>query len=370
METVKILHTGDIHIGAEESFLGEKAELRRRETLLTFEKIIDLGAENRVDLILIAGDLFHSNNVESSFVDAVLSKIRLCSVPVLYAAGNHDPLNASSPFKKHQIPENLYIFNTDETVFTFEDLGVKVFGRSFESSFLSGKNKPDLKGVEGYINISLLHGELTTDLNSPYNAVTKEYISASNMDYIALGHIHKRSNIGKIGDTFFAYCGCPEGQGFDELDEKGVYIGNIGKNFCDLQFVPTSKRRHIEEKIDISLCNDAVKTVLETLEAKFGEKYGDHLYKIKFFGELEESGSLDIADIAARLSEKLYFVKVSDYTDRKTDLEALSKEKTLKGIFVKKMLENLENAEEKEKYKKALKIGLSAFSGEVKLDEN
>lgn len=370
METVKILHTGDIHIGAEESFLEEKAEIRRRETLLTFEKIIDLGTENQVDLILIAGDLFHSNNIESSFVEGVLSKIKSCPCPVLYAAGNHDPLNASSPFKKHQIPENLYIFDTAETVFTFQDLGVKVFGRSFESSFLSGKNKPDLIGVEGYINISLLHGELTSDLSSPYNAVTKEYIFDSKMDYIALGHIHKRSDIGKIGDTRFAYCGCPEGQGFDELDEKGVYIGNIGKNFCNLQFVPTSRRRHIEEKIDISLCDDVVKAVLENLEAKFGENYGDHLYKIKLFGELEENRVLDFADIAARLSEKLYYVKVRDNTTKKIDLEALAKEKTLKGIFVQKMLEKMTNTEEKEKYQMALKLGLSAFSGEVKFDEN
>ena len=370
MKTVKILHTGDIHIGAEEKFLGEKAELRRRETLLTFERIIDLGAEHQVDLILIAGDLFHSNNIESSFADGVLSKIKSCPCPVLYVAGNHDPLNASSPFKKHTIPENLFIFDTKETVFTFQDLGVKVFGRSFESSFLNGKNKPDLTGEEGYINISLLHGELSGDINSPYNAITKEYISASNMDYIALGHIHKRSDIHKIGDTRFSYCGCPEGQGFDELDEKGVYIGEIGKNSCDLKFIPTSKRRHIEEKIDISRCDDAVKTVLETLERKYGENYGDHLYKVKLFGELEENRVLDFADITARLSEKLYYVKVRDNTGRKIDLEALSCDKTLKGIFVKKMLEKIKNTEEKEKYKNALKIGLSAFSGEVKFDEN
>ena len=370
METVKILHTGDIHIGAEESFLGEKAEIRRRETLLTFERIIDLGVENKAHLILIAGDLFHSNNIESSFIDAVLSKIKSCSIPVLYVAGNHDPLNASSPFRKFAIPENLYIFGTDETVFTFEDLGVKVFGHSFESSFLKGKSIPDLKGDDCYINISLLHGELTTDLNSPYNAITKEYILASNMDYIALGHIHKRSDIGKIGDTHFAYCGCPEGQGFDELDVKGVYIGEIGNNFCDLQFIPTSKRRHIEEKIDISLSDDAVKTILETLEAKYGENYGDHLYKIKLSGEIDEDDGLDIAHIAARLSEKLYFVKVRDNRNKKIDLEYLAKEKTLKGIFVKKMLEKKENAEEKEKYQKALKLGLSAFSGEVKFDED
>ena len=36
MDTVKILHCADVHIGAEESFLGEKSYSRRRETLLTF----------------------------------------------------------------------------------------------------------------------------------------------------------------------------------------------------------------------------------------------------------------------------------------------------------------------------------------------
>ena len=42
MKTVKILHTADVHIGAQESFLGTFADKRRYETLITFEKIFDL----------------------------------------------------------------------------------------------------------------------------------------------------------------------------------------------------------------------------------------------------------------------------------------------------------------------------------------
>ncbi len=367
---VKILHTGDIHIGAEESFLEEKAEIRRRETLLTFEGIIDLGLEQGVDLILIAGDLFHSNNIEASFAKAVLNKIKACEIPVLYVAGNHDPLNSTSPFKKHQIPSNLYIFSPEEGVFTFDSLGVKVFGRSFESSFLQGKSRPELLGDEDYINISLLHGELTTDLSSAYNAVSREYISSSKMDYIALGHVHKRSEIGKIGDTYFAYSGCPEGQGFDELEEKGVYIGTIDKGICDLTFFPTSKRRHIAEKIDISLSSNIFESVLEALKVKYCESYTENLYKIILTGETEEGVSIDISDLTARLKDKLYFVKIKDNTKKKINLEALSKEKSLKGIFVRKMLEKIETEEDKEKYRKALDIGLSAFTGEVNFDEN
>ena len=54
------------------------------------------------------------------------------------------------------------------------------------------------------------------------------------MDYIALGHRHSFSGINIAGRTHFAYSGCPQGRGFDELDEKGKYNvyganGIIGK---------------------------------------------------------------------------------------------------------------------------------------------
>ena len=42
------------------------------------------------------------------------------------------------------------------------------------------------------------------------------------MDYIALGHIHKFSGIKRIGNTYYAYSGCPEGRGFDEEGDKGI----------------------------------------------------------------------------------------------------------------------------------------------------
>ena len=56
----------------------------------------------------------------------------------------------------------------------------------------------------------------------------------------------------------------------------------------------------------------------------------------------------------------------------KIDTDALSKEPSLKGIFVRKMLEKIENADEASKviYEKALNLGLKAFSGEVKYDED
>ena len=140
METVKILHCADIHIGALESFLGEEAAKRRFETLLTFEKIVSIAVEQEVEIVAIAGDLFDSNHIEESFISAVFKKIsEEKSIKFVFSAGNHDPLNSESPFSKENVPENLFVLPTKDSVITFEDIGVRVYGRSFESVYLSGE---------------------------------------------------------------------------------------------------------------------------------------------------------------------------------------------------------------------------------------
>ena len=69
---------------------------------------------------------------------------------------------------------------------------------------------------------------------------------------------------------------------------------------------------------------------------------------------------------------KQYFVKLKNSTRKKYDLEQLKCEVTLRGVFVKKMLEKINSVSENEKelYENALHIGLSAFDSEVTLLED
>lgn len=375
MKTVKILHTADIHIGARDNFLKSDAQKRRLETLLTFERIVDLAKENQVDIITIAGDLFDSNSVEESFVSAVFSKIALSGIPTVFSAGNHDPLSADSPFLTRDLPRNLYVLGAEDECITFEELSLKVYGRSFSEVYLKGEPKFTLDIDEDYVNLMVQHGELKSDLSSDYNSITPSFVKESKMDYIALGHVHKKTPIGKIDRTSFAYPGCPEGQGFDELDEKGVYIGEIGRNVCNLRFVSVSKRQHIHHKTqvlgDIS-SSELCDKILAELKESFGDEYSENLYKIELCGEISPELEIDTKEISLRLEEMLFFVKVIDSTEIKLDLNELANEPSLKGIFVRKMLGRIDEASEneKEKYKKALKIGLKAFTREVKYDEN
>lgn len=65
-------------------------------------------------------------------------------------------------------------------------------------------------------------------------------------------------------------------------------------------------------------------------------------------------------------------MKLRDNTEFALDLEKLAGEASLKGIFVKKMLERMNSADDTQKaaLKKALNLGLKAFLGEVKYNED
>ena len=377
MESVKILHCAALHIGAAASFLNERAESRRFEALLTFERIVALARENGVQIMLIAGDLFHSNSIESSFCDRVFEALRsIPDIKIVFSAGNHDPLSADSPFLKYKLPENLYVMGTEDDCKVFEDLGVRVFGKSFKEVYCKGEKAFSIvPPQDDYINLMCIHGDLKSDLSSNYNPITADFISNSGMDYIALGHVHKKTEIGKIGNTYCAYCGCPEGQGFDELGEKGVYIGEVKKGSCELAFFPCAKRMHLCENIDIGGCDSSVSAsekIVDELRTRYPDIYAENLYKIILTGNIDESADISTAEITSRLNGQFYYIKVRDNTESLIDFELLSQEKSLKGIFVKNMLDAINAADEaeKEKYKTALLLGLKAFSAEVTFDEN
>lgn len=369
---MKILHTADIHLGAEAPLSPEACRLRKYEVLNCFKNITLLCISENVDICLIAGDLFDSNRVAAEFAAPVFEYITAVpNTEFFYVAGNHDPLDAVSPMRAG-IPKNLHIFETAYQTVVLGEKKARITGRSFSHSSMEFEPMPPMPD-DDYTNILLLHSDLgTTD--SRYNPITKNFVENSGADYIALGHIHKRTEPEKIGNTYVAYCGCPEGQGFDELGEKGVYIGEISKNNCNLSFKPCCKRMYIAQKIDLSSISsvaDAESLILQTLKQNFGDGFADNFYKILLVGTTEK-GILRENELYTALSQKLYFVKIENRLKPLLDLEALSGEISLKGVFVKKMLERISNASEAERKKltDALYIGLNAFDGEVAFDEN
>ncbi len=376
MSAIKIFHTADLHIGSELSYLGTKAEERRFEVASVFKKIVDYCVGNNVEICLIAGDLFDSNTAAAEFAPSVFEYITSApNVRFLYVAGNHDPLDAASPMKSSDLPENLFVFGTEYEIKEFPDLKARVIGRSFAHSSMEAVEFSTVLPDDGFVNIMLLHADIVSDKNSPYNPIDKTFIENSCVDYLALGHIHKRTGISKIGNTYLSYPGCPEGQGFDEEGVRGGYCGLLSKGSCELSFVKLCRRVHRVEKIDVSCAKSSINAadiILKQLFNSYGEGFENDLYKIILIGSTNESVTLKTAEILQILRDKLYFVKVTKCTKKAYDLELLKNEVSLKGVFVSKMLHKIASADESDKpiYESALYLGLNAFDSEVAYNED
>ncbi len=375
MNSIKFLHTADLHLGSYRT--GVKSGKSEIEN--TFLRIIDLCKTEKVDFLLIAGDLFDTPFVAAEDASRIISAIKqIPDTIVAISPGNHDYVCPGSVYLKYKFPDNTIIFSSFLEYADFPEKGVRLWGAGFTDRFenFALLKKPDDLNPQ-LINLCVLHGETVTDgSSSQYNPITPSAIEDCGFDYIALGHIHKRSGIQKMGKTRFAYSGCPDGMGFDESGEQGAYLGTVSQDMCDIEYIPTSSRQYIIESVDISSCSDSVDAagiVKEYICNKFGDNFNNNLYRISLTGNISPDTSVSAIQVQTLLLNNLDYIEVLDKTDSDiSQLETLKNESSLRGIFVQKMLDKINSVpnEEIQVYKNALRIGLRAFGKRVKLDDN
>ena len=218
MDTVKILHSADFHIGS------PRSHISGGDTLGTFMRVCALCRSEGADLFLIAGDLFDTPYPDSAVTREVFDVIAALPAEVVAVSGNHDFACGGSVWKNAALPRNLHLFDGEISHIDLPEINVRVFGAGFDSryrevSFLDGFSAP----LGGGINIGVLHADISS-AQSRYAPITAEQIAACGFDYLALGHIHTRSRVERIGKTFCSYSGAPLGRGFDETGEKGFVL--------------------------------------------------------------------------------------------------------------------------------------------------
>lgn len=374
MKKIKILHTADIHFDTPFSGMAPSEALKSKEELKqVFEKIIQIVLEKNVDIFLIAGDVFDNLSVNKStlyFIKRCLEKIK--NVKVFISPGNHDPFNEKSFYNIVEWPDNVHVFKGEMESVILEDLDTVVFGTAFNTRHVNESLLKGMNRVNGYNNIMVIHGEISSSKDgNEYNPITEEDISESQMDYIALGHRHKYSEVNKINNTYYSYCGCPQGRGFDELNDKGVIYIELMDGFLEEEFVRTSIRNYYETNIDITGCFGYQEVVNKILSEISEKNRINNFYKIILKGEISDEFALNEEVLRDLLKDSFYYIKIIDKSEIKLNMDELIKGYSIKSIFAKKLYEKLkeaENEEDEETIKLALKIGMQSLSGEeVKL---
>ena len=73
---LRLLHTADVHLGARHADLGEAAAAQRERQFAAFQATVELALDEKVDLFLIAGDLFDSNTQPRRSVERVAAQLK------------------------------------------------------------------------------------------------------------------------------------------------------------------------------------------------------------------------------------------------------------------------------------------------------
>lgn len=376
MRKIRILHCADIHFDTPfKELTKEVANNSREELLEVFKKIIDLAIEENVQVVFIAGDVFDNFTVSKSTLIFIISQLnRIKDKYVFISPGNHDPFYEKSFYNIISWPDHVHIFKGKMSKKEISELDLVVYGAGFLKKY-ERETLIKIKAVDcSKINMMILHGDIAyKDSKNDYNPININDISSSNIDYIALGHIHKFSGILKEGNSFYAYSGCPQGRGFDETGKKGVIIGEVYKGGVELRFIPINKRDYVAKEIDISDCN-TYEDIREKLITIFDEKDRlNNLYKIILTGNIKGHLNLNTKVLMEKVKTDYYFIKLLNNTSVDIDLEEISNDYSVRGQFVKLMLEKLKEADdgEKEIINKALNIGLQCLSEEeVKINDN
>ena len=339
--SVKFLHCADLHLDSPFDSLPEnKAACMRSEMRELLNYIADLANQRQADIVLLSGDLLDSTVAYYETSDALIEALERIEGKVFISPGNHDFFCAMSPYAYLDFPENVHIFKTQaiECV-ELPDLGCRVYGAAFvqndSASLLNAFTAKD----DGMINLMCIHGNIMGDA---YNRITSAHILATGLDYMALGHIHARSELNKAGDTYFAYPGCPQGRGFDETGDKGVYFGEVSKGDVRLEFIPTCRRRYMEYSVDVT----DFPSVKEAALSALASVSSDDIIRLVFTGETDED--INLSALCEELSGKAFHLVLKSKTRHRRDLwEGLS-EDTLKGSFLRIMHRKLECAETEE----------------------
>lgn len=362
---VTFVHTADVHVGMgfkTASFASKLADQRRREIKETLFGILRHCEDKKIDLLLIAGDLFEEDYVSISDLKDMNHRFgTLTHTKVVIGAGNHDPvIDDKSCYKLIQWSANVHLFGTEFSSISFDELNTEIHSFSWDR-----KHLPPFEGTvlpaldQDRHHILMLHGDAYGQ--GDYLSITPSDLEQAGYDYVALGHIHKADFI----RPWMAYPGSPEPLDFSEDGDHGFIEGTVGETAA---FVPFAKRAFHTLTVQVSgdMTYEAIKDSIGAVLTAFisGEKshveedvhagsytstkdHATDMYRIILEGYLDSQVILDMSALKASFSEMVHYIEFRDETQADLDIEVLKRDykDTLIGAYITYMEDLNEDAD-------------------------
>jgi DNA repair exonuclease SbcCD nuclease subunit len=222
-----VVHTSDLHVSD-----GDET------VLATVAAVIDIALDEQAGLVILAGDTFDHDRVSAATADRVIAELARLHQPVVVIPGNHDAIDQTSIYRRVDLGQAgthvHFVGDPDGAELIFDELAVAVWARGIADH--SPQNRP-LEGArpsdEKYWRIVIAHGLYVAAGEQSYRSsqIHHDEIAALDCDYLALGHIHRYSEI-RAGRVLASYSGSASQDTdpgvnlvrFDESNDGTVWI--------------------------------------------------------------------------------------------------------------------------------------------------
>lgn len=345
---MKIIHTADIHLGADPDSEYNWSKGRKEEIWDTFRSLIQKVGKENADLLLVAGDLFHRQPLKSELkeVNDLFSQIPRTQVVLM--AGNHDYMKNDSYYREFEWNENVTFFGSQKMGRVYlKKIRTYVYGLSYENREITDAcYDACMPGKHAGFHILLAHGG-----DADHIPIKFSKLASAGFDYVALGHIHKPRTF----DRGMAYAGTLEPVDRNDFGSHGYMKVLLTDGNLHIQFVPFAKRSYIplEICVDEQMTQSELEAVVKEDIRQNGE---ENMYHLSLVGVRDP----DLQYQTDRLLEQGRIVSVEDYTEPALDMELLHRqyEGTIVGAYIEQFTKAPEGTE-----LKALHYGIQALLG-------
>jgi DNA repair exonuclease SbcCD nuclease subunit len=269
---MRFLVSADIHLGSpirsvamRNPELGERLKQATRDA---FIRIVDLAIAKNVDALVLAGDIFDSDQPDlkaRAFLISQLARAADADIPTLLIRGNHDAL---LDHRAHgDLGPKIHLLQKDEP--SMEIAGVWFHGLSFDAAHVSKSFLPDYPvPVVGQKNVGLMHTSLDgSPGHDPYAPCSEQDLMAHGYDVWCLGHIH--APFERLSGSVLAVMpGIPQPRHFGERKGGSITIVELGDGTPQIERHQVGRLRFTECLLELTDCSDA-QGVLRSLRAEF-----------------------------------------------------------------------------------------------------
>lgn len=302
---VRFAHLADVHLG------GWKQKPLNELNFKSFQKAIDICIENKLDFVLIAGDLFDSayppiETLKETFAE--FKRLKEARIPVFIIAGSHDYSVSGKTFldvlEKSGFCKNVFDVEQKEEYFLLNPIihnNIAIYGYPGKKS---GLEVPEIRKIKlneapGMFKILMLHSTLSPVVKGlPIDSLNPFELPKA--DYYALGHIHVLYD-----EKGFVYPGPLFPNNFRELEDlkQGHFVIFDTNSTQQIQRIKLPSKQIEKFEIFIEDGLTATDLIISEMEKR---NLQDKIILLRVKGELKRGKNSDIK-----------FLKIEEYVKNK-----------------------------------------------------